>query len=250
MAGLDSGVWKAHAAHGALRPPIPPRRNGESRRASAPRLHPLCLEHRSAASRRAAAARHCLACTLAQAAVVNQPIVVAKLLTGSNRPLGVDEHAKSGVLERLAIRRATVIDVLRRVAAPAGVDDAPVAHLEQQRMERVRSIAVRPSACFVVRRACPAIFDDAGTLSNRPRCKCAAPVRGRQAYDAWWLSVGIGHGAKVVEGGCSSDAGRIEELDEIRTDHDLEYDRIAAVAHAIGEPPHRALADAPGHVFP
>src|SRR2546427_5249680 len=42
---------------------------------------------------------------------------------------------------------------------------------------------------------------------------------------------------------------RAENSNEIGTDGDLQYDRSVAVAHSIGEPPHRALAHAPGQLL-
>ena len=151
------------------------------------------LQHRSAASRRPAAARHRLVRLKAQAAVKNQPIVVAKLLARANRSLGMDEHAKLRMLERLAVRCAAVIDVLRRVAAPAGIDDSPVAQLEQQRVKWVRNVAVRALAGLFVRRAHPAILDDARPPADRSRCKGAATMRRRHEDNAWRLSVPRGH---------------------------------------------------------
>src|SRR6266536_2993123 len=42
---------------------------------------------------------------------------------------------------------------------------------------------------------------------------------------------------------------RAENSNEIGTDGDLQNDRSVAVTHAIGEPPHRALAHAPGQLL-
>ena len=98
------------------------------------------------------------------AAVDRQPVIVGELVAAGIVRRAVDEHAAVVVLERIAVGGARVVDPARRVAAAPAVDHRAVARLEDERVMRIRGIAVRTLVDDLPRRALAAVFDDHAPL--------------------------------------------------------------------------------------
>src|SRR5512138_1959164 len=150
---------------------------GRSSRAALPALL-LRGEDRPATGGRAALAHVQTLGVLILGAVTLVRVVVRQLFAGRDVANGLDVDMLS-LVDRLAIRRAAVVDEARFVAADGGIDHGVAVDAEQEGVVTAHAAVVVSAVGLVMRDALARILDDARAALDRPEREGAAPLNFR-----------------------------------------------------------------------